>query len=109
MLNGEREDDRAIAGVRVGLRVGFVVREEKLSNAAIIKAADRAGVSEPSHFEVEGFGESAVAEALPHGAPRRKNLGISKPSPTSGGGSSLPHVVQPSRSWRANSSRYGPP
>src|SRR5205807_6271314 len=54
VLNREREHDRAVPGVRVCLRVGFMIIQEQLAYAAIREPADRRGISEATNLDVEG-------------------------------------------------------
>src|SRR5262249_3243088 len=73
------------------------------------KPADGARVAEASDRELEGLGKPTIGQALAsHSAALCKQVGKSGRSPA-GGGSSSPHVCQPSRGLRANSSGRGPP
>src|SRR5262249_42281885 len=71
VLTGKRKNDRTIAGVGVGCGVAFVVIQKQFADATISVAANRAGIFEPSEFDLEGFGQAAIREAQAgtHGAP----------------------------------------
>jgi hypothetical protein len=63
-LNGEAENDRGVASVRVALISGFVIVEEEFADPTIAIAADGRGVAQPMEFERLVLAHAPVRQAL---------------------------------------------
>ncbi len=70
ILKREATNNRRITRVRVGRRIRFVVVEKYLAYAAVRISPDRAGVIQPSAFELKKLSQAAVRQAgsRAHGA-----------------------------------------
>src|SRR5262249_25957034 len=64
VLDGKREHDRGVPGVRVGGTVRFMIREEKLADSAVREARDAGGVAQSGDLELERDRRASAREAF---------------------------------------------
>src|SRR5215471_19568134 len=98
MLERDRADYRAVPCTGIGVAPGVAIAEEDFGQAAIGESANCADVAQLGGLQLESLRHASVRQAFAGGH--------SAVSSNRSRGTSLPHVIQPSRGLRANSSRY---
>jgi hypothetical protein len=63
-LQRQGRRDGGIASVGVRLRAWLVVLKEDLANLAVLKSADRGGVSKPADFKLERFTKPSLGQPI---------------------------------------------
>jgi hypothetical protein len=64
VLDRDRENDRAVARVRIRRRVGLVVVQEDFPDPTIGESTDCRGVAQASDLDLESLAEASVGKPL---------------------------------------------